>query len=79
MLGDANEDGKVDAKDASTVLVLYALYSTGGDPSLTPEQFAADDVNGDGQINSKDASLILAYYTYLSTGGALEIKDFLAQ
>ena len=61
------------------MLVLYALYSTGGDPSLTPEQFAADDVNGDGQINSKDASLILAYYTYLSTGGALEIKDFLAQ
>lgn len=75
-LGDANLDGSVDAKDASTVLVEYSSLSTGNDPSLSEQQQANADVNFDGRIDSKDASNILAYYAYLSTGGDEQMEDW---
>jgi hypothetical protein len=68
-LGDANLDGVVDAKDASKVLVEYALLSTGKPETFNDQQKANGDVNFDTKIDSKDASKILAYYAYLSTGG----------
>ena len=67
MLGDVNEDGKVDAKDASLVLVAYSKASTGGDYGFTSTQMKAAEVNGDGKIDAKDASFILAYYAMVST------------
>lgn len=67
--GDVNEDGEVDAVDASIVLAEYARTSTGGKRTFTDRQFIAGDVNEDGQIDSVDASLILAYYAKKSTGG----------
>lgn len=76
-LGDTNEDGKIDAKDASFVLGVYAILSTGGKSNLTAEQEAAADVNGDKKIDSKDASAILSYYSYTSTGGKDDILTFL--
>ena len=75
-LGDVNRDGNVDAKDATDILKAYAVYSTGGEPALAPDQKSAADVNEDGGINSKDASIILAYYSYLSTGGDMKLRDF---
>ena len=76
--GDPTGDGKVDAKDASKVLAIYAIYSTGGIPEdMSDELFAAADVNEDGQLNAKDASDILSYYAYLSVGGTDSFKDFL--
>ena len=66
-LGDPNGDGKVDAKDASFILVAYAKASTGGEDGLTDEQRAAADVNGDGRVDAKDASTVLAYYALIST------------
>ncbi|MCR5015928.1 MAG: leucine-rich repeat protein [Ruminococcus sp.] len=66
-LGDPNGDGKVDAKDASFILVAYAKASTGADDGLTEEQRAAADVNGDGRVDAKDASTVLAYYALIST------------
>ncbi|MBR3421212.1 MAG: hypothetical protein IKG98_04025 [Ruminococcus sp.] len=60
-------DGKVDAKDASFILVAYAKASTGGEDGLTDEQRAAADVNGDGRVDAKDASTVLAYYALIST------------
>ena len=77
MLGDPNGDGKVDANDASFVLVEYAKVSTGGESALTPEETAAADVNNDGKFDAKDASAILAYYSYLSTGGTDSFETFL--
>jgi len=69
-LGDANLDGVVDAKDASLVLVEYALLSTDKPETFTAQQKKNGDVNFDGKIDSKDASRILSYYSYLSTGGS---------
>lgn len=55
--GDANHDGKVNAKDATLVL----QYSV---DTLAEGQFFCTkrtDVNGDGKINAKDATLILQH------------------
>ena len=67
-LGDVNEDGKVDAKDASAVLVYYSSMSTGRTSSLSESGKKAANVNGDSLIDAKDASRILVYYTAASTG-----------
>lgn len=75
--GDPTGDGKIDANDASFVLVEYAKVSTGGESALTPEETAAADVNKDGKVDAKDASAILAYYSYLSTGGTDTLEAFL--
>ncbi|MDO4862674.1 MAG: dockerin type I domain-containing protein [Ruminococcus sp.] len=66
-LGDVNADGKVDAKDASMVLVEYAKMSTGGEGDFTEKQKLAANVNFDSKIDAKDASFILAYYAMAST------------
>ncbi|MBR4362714.1 MAG: leucine-rich repeat protein [Ruminococcus sp.] len=66
-LGDVNEDGKVDAKDASLILVYYSKMSTGGDGGFTEAQISAANVNDDTLIDAKDASFILAYYAMAST------------
>ena len=66
-LGDVNEDGKIDAKDASAVLVAYSRSSTGADNGLSAAQAKAANVNGDALVDAKDASAILAYYALAST------------
>lgn len=72
--GDVNNDGSIDASDASAALAAYAEFSTGGVSSLTPEETYAADVNNDGAIDSTDASDILLYYAYASTTNE-EIKS----
>ncbi|MBO7395725.1 MAG: leucine-rich repeat protein [Ruminococcus sp.] len=76
-LGDANEDGSIDAKDASFILAAYAKASTGSADGLSDTQRSAADVNADGKVDAKDASFILAYYSYLSTGGKDSLEAFL--
>ena len=66
-LGDVNDDGKINAVDASTVLTYYANISTNKDGGFTDAQKKAADVNNDGVINAVDASCILSYYAYSST------------
>ncbi|SFX76483.1 dockerin type I domain-containing protein, partial [Ruminococcus sp. XPD3002] len=77
--GDLNSDGKIDANDATLVLVNYSLLSTGEKMQLTESQQKAADVNGDGKIDSSDATTILQYYSYLSTGGDLVFKEYMKQ
>ena len=74
-----NEDGKVDAKDASMVLVAYAKVSTGSEDGLTEKQRKAADVNSDGKVDAKDASSILAYYAMASTasGDVPSLKEYM--
>lgn len=77
LLGDINGNNIVDSSDASNVLAVYALVSTGKESGLTAEQAKAADVNGDGVIDAADASLILAYYAHISTGGTGTLEDYL--
>ncbi|MDO4863391.1 MAG: leucine-rich repeat protein [Ruminococcus sp.] len=78
-LGDPTGDGKIDANDATFVLVEYAKLSTGGESTLTEAEQSAADVNKDGKTDSKDASVILAFYSYLSTGGDGSLEDYLTK
>lgn len=66
-LGDINNDGKIDASDASEALVSYARVSTGSDNGLTDLQFEAGDVDFNGKVDASDAASILVYYSYVST------------
>ena len=77
--GDPNGDKKIDANDATLILVNYSLLSTGGKSELSPAQFTAADVNSDGMVDASDATVILQYYSYLSTGGSLDLKSFIDQ
>ncbi|SFX82949.1 leucine-rich repeat protein [Ruminococcus sp. XPD3002] len=76
-LGDVNGDGKIDATDATLVLVNYSLLSTGEPIQLTEAQQKAADINEDSKIDASDATLILQYYSYLSTGGSLNFKAYM--
>ena len=79
--GDPTGDGKIDAKDASLLLVAYSKVSTGGDSGLTDEEKAVSDVNNDGMIDAKDASAILGYYAMVSTtsGDVPTLKEYIAE
>ncbi|MBE6862577.1 MAG: hypothetical protein E7497_06750 [Ruminococcus sp.] len=76
--GDVNADGAVDAVDASSILTVYALTSTGHRCKYIEAQKIAADIDLDGEINSSDTSKVLAYYAYASTtdGKVLSIADF---
>lgn len=80
-LGDVNSDGKIDAKDASMILVEYAKMSTGGEEGLSEKQHKAANVNNDSKIDAKDASYILAYYSLASTSSESvpSMKEFMIQ
>ena len=78
-LGDVNNDGQVNAVDASSVLAHYAKISTNKESEYTEEQKFSADVDHDGLINAVDASLILAYYAYISTTkeDIIPIEDYI--
>lgn len=67
-LGDVDEDGTIDAMDASVVLMHYANIATQKPGILTETQKKAADVNADGAIDALDASSILMYYADVATG-----------
>lgn len=55
-LGDVNEDGEIDSRDA-----LRTLRGAAGLVTLTPSQTSAADVNFDNEIDSRDALRILRF------------------
>ena len=57
VLGDVNQDGKVNIKDKNLITAFFNKKV-----ELTDQQLKAADVNGDGRINIKDANLISAYF-----------------
>lgn len=67
--GDVNDDGVINAVDASAVLTEYALIASGGGSTFNQKKKIAGDVNEDGTINAVDASKILKYYAIQATGG----------
>ena len=76
-LGDVNQDGAVNALDASMVLTAYASNAVGKGYGLTDAQKSSADVNKDGTVDALDASKILEYYAYTATGGTGSLVDFL--
>jgi len=77
-IGDVNNDGFIDSKDATAVMEEYASLSTNGVSLFDAWQTSAGDANGNGFVDSTDASLILAYYSYVSTGGSMTLDRFRA-
>ncbi|WP_295075042.1 dockerin type I domain-containing protein [Ruminococcus sp.] len=67
-LGDVNDDGFVDAVDASKILYEYAVTSASGESSMTESQRAASDVDGNKFVDAVDASRVLGFYAYVSSG-----------
>lgn len=76
LTGDVNDDGKIDARDASAVLAEYAGTSAGRAESFSEIQKKAADVNGDGKVDSLDASAILMYYAKSSAGSDIMPDEF---
>ena len=77
-LGDYNNDGSINAIDASYILTAYAENST-NHREATAEQLALGDVNKDGKINAVDASYVLSYYAYCSTNAKISLEEYLKQ
>uniref|UniRef100_UPI0025EF40BE dockerin type I domain-containing protein n=1 Tax=uncultured Ruminococcus sp. TaxID=165186 RepID=UPI0025EF40BE len=67
VLGDVDNDGLINAVDASIVLTYYAMMSTNQKGDFNDTQKKAADVDKNGDINAVDASYILSYYAYTST------------
>ena len=65
-LGDVDKSGKIEASDASKVLVAYASMNAGDGSGLTEAEEISADLTGDGKISANDASLILVKYADLS-------------
>ena len=78
-LGDVNNDGLINAVDASSVLAYYAHISTGSDGDYSDSQKKSADVDYNRIIDAVDAAKILSYYAYISTaiGDVLPIQDYL--
>ena len=74
-LGDVNQDGRVNAKDASFILIKAAKRGTGTGTQDTAMEAAAD-VTGDHAINAKDATAILRYAAAAGLGDAGSIRDY---
>ena len=78
ILGDVNDDGYVNAVDASDILAEYASLSSGNPRRFTERQVMAADVDRNGVTDAVDASSVLAFYAYLSGGGGLaDMRDWL--
>lgn len=75
LLGDVNDDGKINAVDASTILTAYANTSTSKPSGLSEEAMAAADVDGNSAVNAVDASNVLSFYAYQSTSSADKNKS----
>lgn len=65
--GDVNNDGNIDATDASSILEEYSKVSTGNSTSFTKKQIIMGDVDLNGIIDAGDASAVLEIYSRLST------------
>ncbi len=76
-MGDCNDDGAVDAVDASEILGYYAAKSTGTAMNWEQARIDAADVNDDGNVDAVDASEILSFYAYKATGGKNNIGKYL--
>lgn len=77
VIGDPNEDGIVNAEDASDTLIMAANAGAGNETDFSDAQISAADINGDTKVDAADASAILMYSAALGAGDRYaKIKDF---
>lgn len=76
-IGDIDNNGMVDARDASSVLYEYASLSAGSEFSFGNREKCVADIDGDSKISASDASNILKYYAYISAGGDIPAYRYL--
>ena len=62
IIGDADGDGKVSAKDASLLFTEYKSVYNGGESTFTEGRLGRCDANGDGKITAADASKAFSTY-----------------
>ncbi len=77
MLGDVNEDRKVDASDAARILAAAAAIGTGGVSGFTAQQAANADVNKSGGYDAADAALVLQYAAAVGSGYKGTLEEYL--
>ena len=75
-MGDINNDGLINAVDATHILTEYAKISTGKKGTFTDVQKTLADIDKNGFIDAVDATYVLSYYAYISTGGQLDIEKW---
>ena len=76
-LGDFNNDGLVNAADASEVLIASARIGAGEKDVLTESQTASGDTNKDDVVNAEDAANILQYAAYVGAGGEQTFEEYM--
>ncbi len=77
-LGDTDENGITDGRDASLILTEYARTSVGKSGTFTDIQNKAADVDENKIVDGRDASWILSYYAYISVnGGDMDLRRFI--
>ena len=77
LAGDVNDNMKIDAVDASLILMEYAAASSEKGGTFTVAQRRAADVDKNDSVNAVDASKVLAYYAHVSIGGNDTLEEFL--
>lgn len=75
--GDSNNDGAVDAIDATNVLIHYSEVSLDKEGILTAEQMKAVDIDKNEIVNAIDATRILQYYAQISLDSEINWYTFL--
>lgn len=65
---DINDDGVVNAIDASMIMAAVANIKAGEPSGLTAEQEDLADCNRDGFIDDTDSALLLEYYAKTASG-----------
>ena len=78
-LGDINNDGVLDGRDATDILSEYALRSANKDGKLDKAQTIAADVTGNGIVDGIDATSVLTYYALTSSGNKDTFIEFLTK
>lgn len=66
ILGDVDGSGKIEAYDASMVLMHYACLSAGREGVIAEERLDSADCDRDGKITAADAGHILELYSKLA-------------
>ena len=78
MYGDADGNSKVDAVDATYILIEAATVGAGEPSTLTDIQRMASDVNHDAEINASDAAIVLIYAASVGAGMDVTIQDLIS-
>ena len=68
MIGDMNQDKKIDAVDAAIILKAVADAGAGKQSGLSPEAEQNADVNQDNKTDAEDAAIILIYAAKQGSG-----------